>query len=344
VPTLNFVGLKEVPYVKKSIYIFSEGELRRKDNTLYFETEGGKRYLPVEDINEIMAFGEVAFNKSFLEFVSRKEILVHYFNYYGYYMGTFYPREHLNSGYMILKQAEHYLDAEKRMEIAKAFVWGAYKNIRQVLKYYNNRGKNLQDSIDIIEAQVSKLDECRDSNQLMAVEGHVREQYYKSFDNLLQNKDFIFGHRSRRPPQNPLNTLISFGNSLMYTIVLSEIYKTHLDPRIGFLHATNFRRFTLNLDVAEIFKPIIIDRLIFTLIDKKMITKNDFEKNLGGLLLKEKGKRVFVEELDKKLQTTITHRSIGRKVSYRRLIRLEIYKLAKHLVGEQKYEPFVAQW
>lgn len=330
--------------MKKTIYIFSEGELRRKDNTLYFEAAAGKKYLPVEDINEIMAFGEVAFNKSFLEFVSQKEILIHYFNYHGYYMGSFYPREHLNSGYMILKQAEHYLDEGKRLNIARALVWGAYRNIRQVLKYYQNRGKDLQRSIDAIECQIENLNECKDASQLMAVEGHIREQYYKTFDSILQNKDFIFGQRSRRPPQNPLNTLISFGNSIMYTLVLSEIYKTHLDPRIGFLHATNFRRFTLNLDMAEIFKPIIIDRLIFSLIDKKMITKSDFEKQLGGILLKEKGKRKFVEELDKKLQTTINHRSIGRKVSYRRLIRLELYKLAKHLLGEQKYEPFVAQW
>ncbi|MFZ7103595.1 MAG: type I-B CRISPR-associated endonuclease Cas1b [Peptococcaceae bacterium] len=330
--------------MKKTIYIFSEGELRRKDNTLYFATEAGKKYLPVEDINEIMAFGEVAFNKSFLEFVSQKEILIHYFNYYGYYMGTFYPREHLNSGYMILKQAEHYLDEKKRLNIAKSFVWGAYKNIRQVLKYYQNRGKDLQGIINSMENQIASLEGCQDTGRLMAVEGHIREQYYKAFDSILQNKDFIFGERSRRPPRNPLNALISFGNSIMYTIVLSEIYKTHLDPRIGFLHATNFRRFTLNLDVAEIFKPIIIDRLIFTLIDKKMITKTDFAKDLGGILLKEKGKRTLVEELDKRLQTTINHRSIGRKVSYRRLIRLELYKLAKHFLGEQDYEPFVARW
>lgn len=330
--------------MKKTIYIFSEGELRRKDNTLYYESEMGKKYLPVEDINEILAFGEVAFNKSFLEFISQKEILIHYFNYYGYYMGTFYPREHYNSGYMILKQAEHYLKDEKRLELAKAFVLGAYKNIRQVLKYYNNRGKELQEIINSIEVQIKNLDNCSGISQLMALEGHIREQYYKSFDIILQNKDFIFDERSRRPPKNPLNTLISFGNSIIYTLVLSEIYKTHLDPRIGFLHATNFRRFSLNLDVAEIFKPIIVDRLIFSLIDKKMITKNDFEKQLEGLLLKEKGKKTFVEELDKKLQTTINHRSIGRKVSYRRLIRLELYKITKHLLGEEHYEPFVAQW
>jgi CRISPR-associated protein Cas1 len=127
-------------------------------------------------------------------------------------------------------------------------------------------------------------------------------------------------------------------------MVLSEIYKTHLDPRIGFLHTTNFRKFTLNLDVAEIFKPLIIDRLIFSVIDKKMITKDDFDNQVGGLLLKEKGKRVFVEELDKKLETTIKHKNLGRNVSYRQLVRLELYKLEKHFMREQEYVPFVASW
>ena len=330
--------------MKKTLYVFSEGELKRKDNTLCFETSAGKKYLPVEDINEIMVFGEVNFNKSLLEFVSQKEILIHYFNHYGYYMGTFYPREHLNSGYMILKQAEFYQDYTKRMTIAKAFVYGAYRNIRQVLKYYHNRGKELGPAIERIEEMAENLAECREVAQLMAVEGHIREQYYQAFDKITNNKYFSFETRTRRPPQNNLNALISFGNSLLYTQVLSEIYKTHLDPRIGFLHATNFRRFTLNLDIAEIFKPIIVDRLIFTLIDKKIISKNDFEKHAGGLLLKEKGKKAFVQELDDKLKTTINHKKIGRTVSYRRLIRLELYKLQKHLMGEAEYEPFIASW
>lgn len=330
--------------MKKTIYIFSEGELKRKDNTLYFKTESKKKYLPVEDIKEIMAFGEVTFNKSLLEFLSQKEILIHCFNYYGYYMGTYYPREHLNSGYMILKQAEHYLSADKRLVIAKSFVWGAFKNIRQVLKYYQNRGRDLNYFIKTIEEMAKNIESCDDINKLMAIEGHIRDYYYKAFDLITRNNHFHFIERSRRPPKNPMNVLISFGNSLMYTIILSEIYKTHLDPRISFLHATNFRRFSLNLDVAEIFKPIIIDRTIFALIDKKMITKSDFNQDLGGLLLKEKGKKLFIEELDKKLETTIKYKPLGRNVSYRRLIRLELYKLEKHLMGEKEYEPFVAAW
>lgn len=330
--------------MKKIIYIFSNGDLHRKDNTLCFNTENGRKYLPVEDISDLFVFGEVNLNKRFLEFASQKELLIHYFNYYGYYMGTFYPREHYNSGYMILKQAEYYLDREKRLEIARQFVQGAVANIKKVLRYYINRGKKIDDTLITVEELEQSIPACTGIAELMAIEGNIRNYYYSCFDKILNNRDFVFKERSRRPPKNELNCLISFGNSILYTYILSEIYRTHLDPRIGFLHATNFRRFTLNLDVAEIFKPIIIDRLIFTMVGKKMITKSDFEKELGGVVLKENGKKRFVEELDKRLKATIKHRSTGREVSYRRLLRLELYKLEKHLMGEELYEPFVAQW
>lgn len=330
--------------MKKTIYIFSDGELKRKDNTLFFEGENGRKFIPVENTSEIMVFGEVSLNKRLLEFLTQSEIILHFFNHYGYYVGSYYPREHLNSGYMILRQAEHYSDGSKRLYLAQKFVEGAYKNIRQVLKYYSNRGKDLEDVIYSIEKLGESVDSTSTINELMAIEGNIREYYYKAFDEIIQNPDFKFDFRSKRPPQNFLNTLISFGNSLMYTTTLSEIYKTHLDPRIGFLHATNFRRFSLNLDVSEIFKPIIVDRTIFTLLSKKMVTKEDFEEDAEGLLLKEKGKKVFVQEFEDKLATTIKHRTLSNNVSYRRLIRLELYKLEKHLIEEEQYKPFIAQW
>lgn len=330
--------------MNKNIYVFNDGEFKRKDNTIYFETEMGKKYLPIEGINDIYVFGEVTLNKRFLDYMSEKEICIHFFNYYGYYTGTFYPREHYNSGYMILKQVEFYLDNNKRLELARLFVEGSYKNILRVLKYYNNRGKNIEETISNIEKLASKVDEANSISELMAIEGNIRETYYKGFDTILENDDFIFEARSRRPPKNELNALISFGNSLLYVLVLSEIYKTHLDPRIGYLHATNFRRFTLNLDIAEIFKPIIVDRLIFTLIGKKMLTKKDFEKDMGGISLKEKGRKLFVQEFDKRLGSTIAHKDLGRNVSYQRLIRMEAYKLQKHLMEEEKYKPFISRW
>lgn len=330
--------------MKKNIYVFNDGEFRRKDNTIYFETEQGKKYLPIEDLNDIYIFGEITLNKKFLDFISQKEVCLHFFNYYGYYSGTYYPRKHLNSGYMILKQARFYLEENKRLALAKSFVDGSYKNILKVLAYYENRGKDIDNIIQSIEDLGERACSMNNVSELMAIEGNIRETYYKAFDLILENSDFIFEGRSRRPPKNELNALISFGNSMLYILVLSEIYKTHLDPRIGYLHTTNFRKFTLNLDIAEIFKPIIVDRIIFTLIGKKMLAKKDFEKDIGGILLKDKGRKIFVQAFDERLKSTIAHRNLGRNVSYQRLIRMEAYKLQKHFMEEQEYAPYVSRW
>lgn len=335
--------------MKKTLYIFNNGILKRKDNSLYFETEEKRKYIPVEDTSDIYIFGEVDVSKKFLEFVSQKEICLHYFNHYGYYVGTFYPREHLNSGHVIVKQAEHYIDGEKRMALSKLIVSGSVGQMMQVLKYYRNRSENkeeiykIMNDISNIAAELQKVD-FHQIDELMAREGHAREKYYEAFDYIINDPYFIFEKRTRRPPLNAINALISFGNSICYTTVLSEIYKTYLDPRIGFLHTSNFRRFSLNLDVAEIFKPIMVDRLIFTLINRKMLTKKHFVKEMNGILLNEDGRKLFITELDKRLKSTVNHRHLGKSVSYRRLIRLELYKLQKHILGEKQYEPYQSLW
>lgn len=221
--------------MKRTIFIFSGGELHRKENTLYFETEDKKRkYIPVENTQEILIFGEVTINKKLLDFLSQKEIILHFYNYYGYYAGSFYPRQHYNSGYMILKQAQAYLDGMRRFNLAKKFVEGAVYNFLKVLGYYDNRGKDLTQDIENIESLRVRLDECTSIEELMAIEGNCRGYYYGSFDKIIDNEGFKFSKRMRQPPRNRLNALISFGNSVLYTTVLSEIYKTHLDPRIGF--------------------------------------------------------------------------------------------------------------
>ena len=295
-------------------------------------------------MDSVWVFGEVTVNKKFLDFASQKGILIHFFNYYEYYTGTFYPREHLNSGYVILKQAEAYLQEEKRVLIAKKIIRTAINNILVVLKYYSKRGKDLQEVIADIEEKWSLMEDCSSTAELMAYEGNIRESYYKAFNIILDEPDFVFTNRSRRPPKDKINALISFGNSMMYTTVLSEIYQTNLDPRIGYLHATNNRRFSLNLDLAEIFKPVIVDRVIFSLINKRVITAKDFDNNFGGILLKDSGKKKFIEEYNKKLLTTIHHKSIGTAVSYKRLIRLEAYKLQKLITEDADYEGFVCEW
>lgn len=330
--------------MKKTLYVFNDGEFKRKDNTLFFESEQGRRFIPVEDVHEIHIFSEVNLNKRFLEFLTQKEIILHFYNHHGYYAGSYYPREHLNSGYMILRQAEHYLDNKRRFKLARLFVQGAAANMQEVLTYYNNRHKDVAEPLNAIANLLDKIDDNMTIEALMAIEGNIREAYYSAFNTIIDKGDFVFSGRSRRPPRDRINALISFGNTIAYTACLSEIYRTHLDPRISFLHTTNFRRFSLNLDLAEIFKPILVDRIIFYLLARNMLKSVDFEKKAGGILLNDKGRQAFVSEWENRLRTTIKHRQIGREVSYRRLIRLELYKLEKHLMGEQEYQPFVSRW
>jgi len=329
--------------MKKNIFVFSSGELKREGNTLCFMGEKTKKYIPVSSVASIFVFGEITFNKRFLEFLSSNEITLHFFNYYGFYVGSFYPRTHYNSGYMTLKQSEHYLDSNKRVLLAKKFVLGGLENMIKALKYYDNRGIYLSDSIDTINKNLSKVSSINSIEELMAIEGISREEYYNAFNKIIKNNAFTYEKRERRPPTTPLNTLISFGNSLLYVTILGEIYKTHLDPRIGYLHTTNYRKFTLNLDVSEVFKPIIVDRIIFTIVNKQMIDLSCFTEELGGLYLNEKGRTIFVQEYDKRLTQVISFKK-GKRCSYQRLIRLELYKIEKHLMGEKEYEPFISQW
>ncbi|MDY6984790.1 MAG: type I-B CRISPR-associated endonuclease Cas1b [Candidatus Thermoplasmatota archaeon] len=330
--------------MKERLYIFSNGELKRQENTLYFDGEKGKKYIPVEHTSEILIFGEVSINKKLLEFLSQNEIMLHFFNYYGYYAGTYYPREHYNSGYMILRQAEHYMDNEKRMVLAKKFIEGGSSNMLKVLGYYNSRGVELEKEIREMERLKAQIEKQQTVEELMAIEGNIRSTYYSAFNKILRSEDFSFDVRSRRPPMSRINSLISFGNSLCYTECLRQIYQTHLDPRIGFLHSTNFRRFTLNLDVAEIFKPIIVDRCIFTIVNKNMVRDEHFMDELDKVYLNEKGRDVFVRTFEERMKSTIKHERLKRNVSYETLIRMELYKLEKHLMGEEEYHPFIARW
>ncbi|MCK4643617.1 type I-B CRISPR-associated endonuclease Cas1 [bacterium] len=330
--------------MKKTIYIFSNGQIRRKDNTLIFESEKGKKYFPIENINEIQVFGEVTLNKKLLDFISQNQVIMHFFNYYGYYSGSYYPREHYNSGHMIIKQAETYLDHAKRLALAKKFVFGYAQNALQNIKYYEKEQENLKYALSAIDSLIEEVDNQATVNEVMAIEGNIHEVYYKCFSKIIKNKDFSMVKREKRPPSNELNALISFCNSMVYLTILSEIYKTHLDPRIGYLHTSNFRRFSLNLDVAEIFKPLLADRLIFRVLNKGMIKKKDFEGKLGGVYLKEGGRKIIVGEYDRTMTTTIKVRHISNKVSYRRLIRLELYKIEKHIIGEKDYDPYVSRW
>ncbi len=334
----------------RSYYIFRSGRLRRRQNTLYLEQEGEndeiqRKPIPIEDVRDIFVFGELDMNTKVLNFLAQNEVVVHLFNYYGFYTGSFYPREGNVSGHLLVRQVEHYLDPQKRLTIAREFVSGALYHIRRNLAYYQNRGKKLNEALAIVEDELSMLDKRTDISALMSSEGRVREAYYAAFNEIL-DLETSFEKRVRRPPDNMVNALLSFGNSLLYAAVLSELYVTQLNPTVSYLHEPSQRRFSLALDIAEIFKPLIVDKVIFRMLNRGMMSEEDFASvgESKGIYLKEDARKKFVREFEETMQTTVQHRKLKRSVSYRQLIRLEGYKLIRHLLGIEPYQALRAWW
>jgi len=323
-------------------YIFSNGRLKRKHNTVYFENESGiEKPLPIEKLRALHLFGEIDVNSKLLNYLSQYGILLHFYNYYGFYAGTYYPRDRKESGHVIVKQSEHYLDPGKRMFMAYQFLNGAVHHMLRNLRRHKDATRQ---QVEAIEDLWGVMQHARDIQQLMGLEGQIRQIYYQAFNEIVK-QDFVFKKREKQPPKDPLNALISFGNTLMYQTILAETYKTPLNPTISYLHEPSLKRFSLCLDLAEIFKPLLVDPLIFTLINKRIITPKHFDYLEGEIcFLNEEGRKKLIDNWEERLETTVKHRSLNRNVSYRFMIRLECYKIIKHVIGDEIYKPLKAWW
>lgn len=330
--------------MQQSFYVYNNGYLKRKDNTLRFTSyDGEKRDIPIERISDIYVMSEMSFNTTFLSYISQYGISIHFFNYYNFYTGSFYPKESNLAGQLLVNQVQHYTEYDKRLLIAKKFIQAAADNIYRNLRYYNGRDKNVSDYMKDIDSLRTGLVGVKSIQELMGIEGNIRKKYYAAWSVII-NQEIEFDKRVMHPPDNMINSLISFVNSLVYTRTLSEIYHTQLNPTISYLHEPGIRRYSLCLDISEVFKPLIGDRLIFSLLNRKQITEKSFTKELNYLHLKKDASKLIVSEFEKKMKQTIMHKELGRQVSYQYLIRLEAYKLIKHLIGEKEYEGFRIWW
>lgn len=321
-------------------YIASMGELSRKDNSLCFRKNGKNVYIPVEDTKEIYCLNEVTINSKLLDFLSSNNIILHFFNYNGGYSGTFYPRNKYNSGRLLVKQVQAF--TENRLTIAKSIVKGIGINIYEVLyHYYKHNKKEVKVTIDWIKKEFfNRVDVSDNIKELMAIEGEVWQRFYADFKYILP-EDFIMSKRVKRPPDNPINALISFGNTLLYTKTISSIYRTHLDQRISFLHEPSEGRFSLSLDISEVFKPVIVYKTIFDLVNNKILkVEKHFEKKVNYCLLNEEGRNIFITAFQERLESVFQHPKLKRKVSYQTAIKLDCYKLIKYIMEGKEFIPF----
>ena len=274
--------------------------------------------------------------------MGKQQVNVHFFDFYEHYTGSFHPKEYLLAGKMLVGQVAHYQHKQRRMAIARKLIEGASFNMLKNLRYYNKRDKDVEAQIEMIEDHCQQIAQAAAPDELMGVEGNIRQAYYQAFDAILN--DFEMGTRTRQPPLNEVNTLISFGNMMCYTLCLGQLYHTQLNPTISYLHEPGTRRYSLALDLAEVFKPILVDRTIFRVLNKREVRASDFSVEVNRCVLNDSGKKAFVRAWEERLNETIRHRVLKKHVSYKHLVKLECYKLSKHILDMEEYKPFKIWW
>ena len=321
--------------------IFSEGILRQKDYSLYFDTPGDDYNIPISSTDTINIYSSVIMDSGFFEKVSKSGIGVNFFDKHGQLLGRFTPQVPLKDSEANFAQLSAYYDASHRLILAREFVMASLHNCKFNLSYYARRSddERFDAAVKEISVLMNKIQNCGSYNDLLLLEAAGKKQYLESYNLMADSDAFPFDKRTRRPPRNELNALISFGNTVLYNRIACMIYRSPLDIRVGYLHATTDKRMeSLNLDIAEIFKPLLVDRVIVTIINKSMISPEQFrrEEN-GGVYLSPEGASVFLKTFYQKLDTSV---SVGGKsFTYEMLIEEEVRKLTRHF---RHGEPYIA--
>lgn len=327
----------------KHYHIFQNGTFKRKDNTLVLESNDERSHIPIEHAAAVFIHGQVTINTRVLDFAAKHGVLLHYFNWSDYYTGSFYPKESSQSGHTRIQQAKKHINTEERHRLAAEFVSASIEEMHRIVSYYHNRSYDLDTVQERLCRQANATTSTNDIDELMGVEGDARSSYYSIFGDILP-ETFAFDGRQYNPAPNKVNSLISFGNSLLYGAIETQLFNTHLDPTISYLHSPGERRHSLVLDVADVFKPMIVDRLIFRLLNRGTITEDDFRDEVDGCLLTESGRKNFVKKFEEVMERTVEHPDLNRNVSYQYLLRLEGYKIQKDVLDDTQYEGFRRWW
>ncbi len=320
----------------ETLYLTKDVKISREDATLVVAQHGGhtRRRVPVEGLSHIIVAGEAQLTTAVLALCGRSGVRMTMLDWHGNVTGTFEPRGGPASGKVRVLQASAVIDPSRRLGFARAFVLGAGRNILANLKYRMYRGNQSVRSIhDAIEGIIGKVDTVETIEALMGLEGQMRSFYYEAWPMIHPQLDF--GSRRRRPPNNPVNCLISWFNGMAYSLVRNEISKTHLDDSMAFLHSSREARSSLALDVAEIFKPAICDTIIFEIILRGKLDDDWFHQEEEGVCrLSEKGRVATLEIWVQKTED----RSSG--VSFRDLVRQEALAIERDLLGIKEYKPW----
>ena len=323
-----------------------------------------KERIPLIKVDEVVVLGEVTLTASALHLLLERNIEITFLGHFGQFKGCLSPPQSKNA---ILRMAQYraHTDMSKRCELARRFVIGKLSNQRTMLLRYNRRQADLEmsqaiEQIATILHQLAALPMGSASSPhrlaggdnriagtpletILGMEGAGSAAYFRCFGKLLVNREqWPFAGRVKRPPTDPINALLSFGYALLTSKVASAVQLVGFDHFVGYLHSSFYGRPALALDLVEEFRPIIVDSVVLTILNKRILTLNDFVVELGAYRLKDERRKVFFTQFEERLNEEVNHPLFGYKVTYRRCLELQTRLLAKTLTGElDEYPPLL---
>jgi|Wag4MinimDraft_8_1082659.scaffolds.fasta_scaffold00019_7 CRISPR-associated protein Cas1 len=296
--------------------------------------------VPLINVEQVIIIGKVGITGATIQLLLDENIPITYLSYYGHYKGRLVPEQSKNS-ILRLKQFEGYQDENLKLKISKIIVGAKLKNMKNILLKKSRTASDLEDvqnKAEEIKDLINKLKDADDENQLRGYEGIGSRYYFSQFNKLL-NYNFKFNGRNRRPPTDPVNSMLSFGYSLLLNEVLTAISISGLDPYIGFFHSVEYGKPSLALDLMEEFRQPIIDILVKNIINKKIIDEDDFRKDGSKVLFTDESKKIFLQEYERKLEKYVKYNDEKENLSWRKTIQHQIKLFRKTIVNNQKYVP-----
>lgn len=338
--------------ILNTLYVTSEDAYLALDGEtveVHFADETKKR-IPLTTLEGIVCFSYKGASPALMGKCIDNQIALSFFTPRNRFLACAAGNE---NGNVLLRRTQYRVadDPTASLDIARNFIFGKLYNGRYVLhRAVRDHAMRLdsdrvQDACEAIKGYMLRLPEADSADTLRGMEGNAAAEYFGVFDELiLQNKaDFSFRERNRRPPMDNVNALLSFAYALLAKECASALRGVGLDPYVGFLHTDRPGRQSLALDLEEELRAVFADRFVLTLINNRMVSADDFERQASGaVLLRETGRKTFLTEWQKRKKETIMHPYLKEKVEWGLVAHLQAMLLARFLRGDlDGYPPFL---
>jgi len=335
--------------MEKVLYVDSDGAaIKRTGERILVVLEGETiRDIPIIHVDQVVICGNVSLTTPAMQWLMNEGIPVTFLSRYGRYQGALTPALSKNS---LLRVAQHKATADERfvLDVARRIVRGKLVNMRvTVLRRARRRKKDekLSQAATRLSAAIKATDSAGSLDELLGIEGSGTQAYFEVFGSFLKDEmGFSFERRTRRPPTDPVNALLSFAYTLLVSDMVSAIQTVGLDPYVGFYHQLRYGRPCLALDLMEEFRPTVADSVVLSLVNNGVVKQDDFYQAAGGWFLKDAARKRFYAEYERRKNERITHPVFGYKLSFRQAMELQARILAKVIIGEiKRYEPLTVR-